>query len=84
MDDMRILERDEGFSRILRRIELKGLTRKERRAMERRWRKEHHRAVPSPSAIFRYLEVSLTLIGIDPPLLRKADPPIRYGGSFAL
>jgi hypothetical protein len=24
--------------------------------MERRWRKEHHRSVPSPSAIFRYLE----------------------------
>ena len=25
--------------------------------MERRWRKEQHRSVPSPSAVFRYLEI---------------------------
>jgi hypothetical protein len=56
VDDIRILECDEGFCRILQRIELKGLTRQRRRAQERRWRKEHHRSVPSPSAIFRYLE----------------------------
>jgi len=55
VDDLRILEADEGFSRILRNVELKGLSRKERRAMERRWRKEKHRSVPSPSAVFRYL-----------------------------
>lgn len=55
VDDLRILEADEGFCKILRRIELKGLTRKERREMERRWRKEKHRSVPSPSAVFRYL-----------------------------
>jgi Transposase DDE domain group 1 len=56
VDDIRILERDEGFSRILQRCELKGLARKERRAIERKWRKEHHRVAPSPPAIFRYLE----------------------------
>jgi hypothetical protein len=56
VDDIRILEHDEGFSRILKRCELKGLSRKERRIVERRWRKEHHRSFPSPSAIFRYLE----------------------------
>jgi hypothetical protein len=55
VDDLRLLEADEGLCRILRRIELKGLTRKERREMERRWRKEKHRSVPSPSAVFRYL-----------------------------
>ena len=55
VDDLRLLEADEGFSSILRRIELKGLKRKERREMERRWRKEKHRSVPSPSATFRYL-----------------------------
>jgi hypothetical protein len=55
VDDLRILEADEGFCRILRRIELKGLTRKERRETEKRWRKEKHRSVPSPSAVFRYL-----------------------------
>jgi hypothetical protein len=56
VDDVRILEHDEGFTRVLKRMELKGLARKERRVMERRWRKEHHRVVPSPPAILRYLE----------------------------
>ena len=55
VDDLRVLEADEGFCRILRRIELKGLRRKERHETERRWRKEKHRSVPSPSAVFRYL-----------------------------
>jgi hypothetical protein len=56
VDDIRILDKDEGFRRVLGRIETKGLTRQQRRAQERRWRKEHHRSVPSPSAVFRYLE----------------------------
>lgn len=55
VDDIRIVEKDEGFCKVLSRVETKGLTRQERRAMERRWRKEHHRSVPSPSALFRYL-----------------------------
>jgi hypothetical protein len=55
VDDLRILEADQGFCRILRRIELKGLPRKERRETEKRWRKEKHRSIPSPSAVFRYL-----------------------------
>ena len=56
VDDIRILEKDEGFCKVLGRVETKGLTRQQRRAMERRWRKERHRSVPSPSALFRYLE----------------------------
>jgi hypothetical protein len=56
VDDIKILEKDEGFCRVLGRVETKGQTRQQRRAMERRWRKEHHRCVPSPSALFRYLE----------------------------
>ncbi|WP_028893413.1 IS1380 family transposase [Syntrophorhabdus aromaticivorans] len=55
VDDLRLLEADEGFCKILQRIELKGLKRKGRREIERRWRKEKHRSVPSPSAVFRYL-----------------------------
>jgi hypothetical protein len=55
VDDLRILEADEGFCRILNRIELKGITRKDRRQKETRWRKEKHRSVPSASAVFRYL-----------------------------
>jgi hypothetical protein len=56
VDDIRILEKDEGFCKVLGRVEAKGLTRQQRRALERRWRKERHRSVPSPSALFRYLE----------------------------
>ena len=56
VDDIKILEKDEGFCKILGRVETKGLRRQQRRAMERRWRKERHRSVPSPSALFRYLE----------------------------
>ena len=55
VDDLKILEADEGFCRVLRRIELHGLPGKKRRETERRWRKEKHRSVPSPSAVFRYL-----------------------------
>jgi hypothetical protein len=56
VDDIRILEKDEGFCKVLGRVETRGLTRQQRRVMERRWRKERHRSVPSPSALFRYLE----------------------------
>jgi hypothetical protein len=56
VDDIRILEKDEGFCKVLGRVETKGLSRGQRRAMERRWRKERHRSVASPSALFRYLE----------------------------
>jgi hypothetical protein len=55
VDDVRMLEGDEGFVRVLRRVELSGLKRKERREQERQWRKERKRAVPSPSVVFRYL-----------------------------
>src|SRR4030042_6265689 len=55
VDDLRKLEGDEGLVQVLRRVEMHGLRRKERREQERRWRKERKRAVPSPSAVFRYL-----------------------------
>jgi len=55
VDDLRILESDEGFVKVLRRVELHGLRCKERRELERRWRKERKRAVPSQSVVFRYL-----------------------------
>lgn len=55
VDDLKIVEADEGFCTILRKSEMHGLGRKVRRAMERRWRKKKKRTVPSPSAVFRYL-----------------------------
>ena len=55
VDDIRILENDEGFGRILRKVEKTGMNRKARRQLARRWRKGRNRSFPLPSAIFRYL-----------------------------
>ncbi len=55
VDDLKIVEADDGFGAILRKSEMHGLKRKVRRALDRRWRKEKNRSVPSPSAVFRYL-----------------------------
>ncbi len=55
VEDLRILEKDEGLCRVLRKAETHGMSRRERRAQERRWRKKRCRTVPSPSAVFRYL-----------------------------
>lgn len=56
VEDLRILEDDQGFSTLLHRVETHGLPRRQRRALERRWRKERQRMVPSPSTAFRYLD----------------------------
>jgi len=55
VEDLKILEADEGFCEVLCKAELHGLRRKVRRALEIRWRKEKKRSLPSPSAVFRYL-----------------------------
>ena len=55
VEDVRILEGDEGFSRLLRKVETQGLSGKRRQAIKKRWRKERKGAVPSPSSMFRYL-----------------------------
>ena len=55
VEDIKVLEADDGFCEVLKKAEMHGLRRKVRRALLRRWRKERTRAVPSPSAIFRYL-----------------------------
>jgi len=55
VDDLRKLQGDSGFCKVLRRIEQKGMKRRERRELDRRWRKEQSRAVPSSSSVFRYL-----------------------------
>ena len=55
VDDLRILESDEGLVKVVRRVGFSGHPRKERRAEEKRWRKERKRAFPSPSVVFRYL-----------------------------
>lgn len=55
VDDLNVLEADEGLSRMLVRFQFQGMNRKERRQEQRRWRKEKKRGVASPSAVFRYL-----------------------------
>ena len=55
VEDLKLLEADDGLCRVLNRTRMHGLSRKERRALERRWRKERRRSAPSPSAVFRYL-----------------------------
>ena len=55
VDDLRILEKDEGLGRLLSRAETHGIGQREHRALQRRWRTERRRSVPSSSAVFRYL-----------------------------
>ncbi|MDO8635048.1 MAG: IS1380 family transposase [Dehalococcoidia bacterium] len=57
VDDLKVLEKDDGFCQVLGKVETHGLKRKIRRALESRWRKEKQRSVPSASAVFRYLAV---------------------------
>ena len=52
---LRILESDDGLGRVMQSAETHGMRRGERRAHQRRWRKQRRRSVPSPSAVFRYL-----------------------------
>ena len=55
VDDLRKLEGDDGFCRVLRRMEQKGMKRRERRGEDRLWQRERQRVFPSPSSVFRYL-----------------------------
>jgi hypothetical protein len=55
VDDLKILEADHGFCRIMETCLTHGLNRKQRRELLRRWRKKRQRVCPSASSIFRYL-----------------------------
>ena len=55
VDDLRVLEGDEGLGRMLRRVETHRQRAYERTAERNRWRSDRCRRVPSPSATFRYL-----------------------------
>ena len=55
VEDLEKLENDQGFALILHRVETFGMPRRERRSLERRWRKSTDRTVPSVSAMRRYL-----------------------------
>lgn len=55
VDDLDHLEADEGLSRLVRWCEQQALTRRVRRQMKKRWRKERSRTIVSPSSARRYL-----------------------------
>jgi hypothetical protein len=55
VEDVDRLESDKGFCRLLSKAVSQGLSRKGRRGLKKRWRKEKTRSVPSSSAVFRYL-----------------------------
>ena len=57
VDDLRVLEGDEGLRRIVIGLEGQGLTRAQRHEIQRRWRKEKKRAFPSPTAMLDYLKL---------------------------
>lgn len=55
VEDINRLESDEGFGRLLKKAMKRGLSRKGRRDLKKRWRREKLRCVPSSSSVFRYL-----------------------------
>lgn len=57
VDDLDRLEQDDGFSWLLRDVEIRGLPRAERRRLKHRWAKlKRSRAVPSPTAMREWLK----------------------------
>ena len=55
VEDIKLLEGDEGLCRVLDRVRTHGMPRKQRRSLELRWRKDRKRTLPSASSLFRYL-----------------------------
>ncbi len=56
VDDLDRLNADAGFGQLLRQVECHKMKRRERREMERRFRKGRERNVPSASAMRRFLK----------------------------
>ena len=56
VDDLERLSADAGFGEVVRRVECAGMTRQQRREMERRFRRGGQRSIASPSAMRRFLE----------------------------
>jgi hypothetical protein len=56
VNDIDVLEQDAGCAMVFRRFRVDGLNREQRRQLKARWRKKQTRALPSPSAVFRFLD----------------------------
>ena len=83
VEDVDRLESDRGFCRLLSKAVSHGLSRKGRRGLKKRWRKEKSRSVPSSSAVFRYLA---DFHERDQELLREGgvDFHIKWADMFSL
>jgi hypothetical protein len=57
VEDLVVLEGDEGFCGVLREVECWGRRGSEKRALRRRWRKKRVRTMPSPTAMREYLDL---------------------------
>lgn len=57
VDDLRVLEGDEGLCQVLKEVEHWGRSGSEKRALRRRWRKKRMRTMPSPTSMREYLEL---------------------------
>ncbi len=57
VDDLTILESDEGLCRVVRESEDYGRTRSERRSLRRRWRRHRDRIFPCQTAALDYLRL---------------------------
>ncbi len=75
VDDLRVLESDEGLRRLLVKTETHRVRRIERGAQAKRWRIQRRRSVPSPSAVFRYLSEFH-----DPQEEERREPHTPRGG----
>jgi hypothetical protein len=56
VEDIRLLEADAGLSRLVREAEKYGLSRPERRELQRRFRKGRERTFPSPTRLYEWLD----------------------------
>ena len=57
VEDIRTLGSDEGFCRLMERLTLFGVKRRERRRIQRLWKRGRRRSFPSATSIHRFLEV---------------------------
>lgn len=83
VEDLRVLESDEGFCQVLGHTRLSGLRRQERREQVGRWRKARERSVPSPSAVFRYLS-QFSVVGQQAGISGRAHIPVPGPGLAGL
>jgi hypothetical protein len=55
VDDVKLMEKDDGLCRIMKNLELRGKIGRRRQKLKSEWRNGKRNAFPSSSAVFRYL-----------------------------